>query len=1043
MAAQSHQTQVSTLQQANLQQLAQAQREAQPIQVTGIVSQVNFTQKKGEPSTFKIRCPNAGKTFDVVYKGYCPVRQGDTIYAICLMDAKQVLHILQHPFVQPSIDKDSIIQCFMKSCKAGYGPCVKLYNALSKISGDEASVIPFLTGIAQLWTDTKNPDIPQMFNGIDADTITKVLSWWHRERNLRRLYLFGLNKKEINASRMTCDEIYQQCMVNPYTIPAIPLDKCDNILKSLNKTPEADNRIKGSIARILWDNVHTKGWTGTPTRILAKQFPSTKDHIEGLRAHYGIVTDLDTAYLKFQHSVETWIADYIITKHLEDPITYDTPLDTDITLEDGRIIHRQSAHFSRELSEDQQRAVQGALDHTICVVTGGAGVGKCLAYDTEILMSNGTIKYVQDIVTGDTLMGPDSQPRSVLSICNGRDILYTIVPEYGASFTCNAPHVLTLQDGNATIFDISLQDYMARDATFQSNCYLFHVGVQYPERTVPIDPYLFGYCLKEAESEYIPEIYKVNSRRVRAALLKGIMAAYDTQPIMHDKVQVLKDIEYVANTLGYIVDHNSGTLIIRKGVPLKFTVHKLGVGTYYGFQLSGDGRFLLGDCLVTHNTTCLGQIIHNDELRGISHAVCSFTGKAVARIREVTKKRSPSTLHRLISNGRKYQRHIKNKQFEKQSEDFNEYDHIIIDEASMVTIELLYDFLQAYPGIKRLTFLGDVNQLPPIGWGSSLKQILKSETIPTYVLTTNYRVFTEDGQRDGIILNANAIVAHDENYPFHFVPTMNFTLTEGPIERVYDVIKSCRSYGVKADQLVVVTPYNRCLESINKTFQEIYNMGSRFIIDSRGLKWMIGDRVMLTENDAEIGVFNGETGSILDITPKAILIDFGQSGCHEFLLEPSVEKAEAKWGTSSYYKRGQKMDEVMEGDPDDPDERTVKKLIHAYALTIDKSQGSEWDYVILFIPEFNTGSFINKNRIYTAITRTKKATWVIVSDIEALSIAAVKLPAYRCENLSKRLMQKLPNLQPFKIAPVGRPEMNGDMPIERAPVEEGYEFDDF
>lgn len=166
---------------------------------------------------------------------------------------------------------------------------------------------------------------------------------------------------------------------------------------------------------------------------------------------------------------------------------------------------------------------------------------------------------------------------------------------------------------------------------------------------------------------------------------------------------------------------------------------------------------------------------------------------------------------------------------------------------------------------------------------------------------------------------------------------------------------------------------------------------------------------MLTENDQEIGVFNGESGTIRDITDKAILIDFGQSGCHEFLLEPTHDRYNYNQGNSRrYYNYGRDAaDDIRDGDEGDiDDERTVKRIIHSYAMTVDKSQGSEWDFVIFFVPEFNTGSFLNKNRIYTAVTRAKRCCWCVVSDIESFNITAVKTPPFRCENLNRRLKTK-------------------------------------
>ena len=795
----------------------------QVAEVTGRVTSVTFPKSRGDPTIFRILCPNVGRTFDAVCDMFCMLRENDTIYAMCMIDAEQRLHVIKSPFVQPPIDRDSIIQCFMRALRQGFGPVARLYKNMSQMAGGDDNVISYLTGLAQSWNDTRNTELLFMFNGVEPEDVKKLLFWWHKERNLRRLYLFGLTKGEINACRMTCDEIYNRCIENPYTIPAIPIEKCDAIMDRLNKKPGVNEQTRGTIIRAIWKNLAEFGWIGTPTRHLTKNFPGIKDHVEALKEHYGMVAELETAYLKFPHKVETWVAEYITMMRKRDKITYDTPLDQAITCEDGTVIERHSAHYTiGTISPDQMKAVQGALDHMICVITGAAGTGK---------------------------------------------------------------------------------------------------------------------------------------------------------------------------------------------------------------------------------SSVVGQIIHNLELRGISYAVCSFTGKAVARIREITKKKNPATMHRLIANSKKNQLDKRSSQFEKDIP-LSDYKYVLIDEASMITEELFYDFLQAYPNIEHLILVGDANQLSPIGWGTLFQQIIKSETVPVYKLTTNFRVYTANGERDGIILNANGMISHDIQFPFEFVETNNFSIIEGPIERVYDIIKGCFASGVKSEQIAILTPYNRSLDVLNRTFQSIYNVGARSVSDSRRVIWMIGDRVMLTENDQEIGVFNGETGVIRDITNAAILVDFGNSGCHEFLLEPTTQgRNNYGQGTAgSYSYRNKPADQVMDGDEGEiDDERTVKRLIHAFALTIDKSQGSEWDFVIGFIPEFNSGSFLCRNRIYTMCTRTKRAFWVVVPDKSLFEITAVRPPSYRCDNLARRLTALLPNLKPYKLEPVLKQlEMIGEgYEIPADAMDTGIDCDDF
>ena len=113
---------------------------------------------------------------------------------------------------------------------------------------------------------------------------------------------------------------------------------------------------------------------------------------------------------------------------------------------------------------------------------------------------------------------------------------------------------------------------------------------------------------------------------------------------------------------------------------------------------------------------------------------------------------------------------------------------------------------------------------------------------------------------------------------------------------------------------------------------------------------------------------------------------------------------------------------------------------------LDKSQGSEWDFVIFYIPEFNTGSFLNKNRVYTAITRTKRCCWCVVTDIDAFNAASVKPLGYRCENLARKLKSELPNMPAFRIPPLNQNlTMTDDLPVEVIPdyADNGVDSDDF
>ena len=151
--------------------------------------------------------------------------------------------------------------------------------------------------------------------------------------------------------------------------------------------------------------------------------------------------------------------------------------------------------------------------HANMGLVGAPGVGKCLGRGTPILMYDGTIKEVQDIQVGDLLMGDDSTPRTVLSLARGRERMYKIHQTKGGDYTVNESHILSLKmtkmakknthtyyiNGKAfrkgDIVDISVKDYIELSNGKKANLKGFKVGVDFPERDVPFDPYIIGLWL--------------------------------------------------------------------------------------------------------------------------------------------------------------------------------------------------------------------------------------------------------------------------------------------------------------------------------------------------------------------------------------------------------------------------------------------------------------------------------------------------------------------------------------------------------------------
>ncbi|NBX78122.1 AAA family ATPase, partial [bacterium] len=127
---------------------------------------------------------------------------------------------------------------------------------------------------------------------------------------------------------------------------------------------------------------------------------------------------------------------------------------------------------------------------------GPTGVGKCHGKGTKILMFDGSIKNVEDVIVGDLLMGDDSKPRKVLSLARGVDNMFKIIPNKGESFICNEPHVLSLKNTlTKKIVNIPLNEYINKSNTFKHTHKLWRTAVEFDSKEVKIDPYFMGLWL--------------------------------------------------------------------------------------------------------------------------------------------------------------------------------------------------------------------------------------------------------------------------------------------------------------------------------------------------------------------------------------------------------------------------------------------------------------------------------------------------------------------------------------------------------------------
>ena len=238
-------------------------------------------------------------------------------------------------------------------------------------------------------------------------------------------------------------------------------------------------------------------------------------------------------------------------------------------------------------------------------------------------------------------MGDDSRPRTVLSLARGRDKMYDIIPIKGEKYTVNQEHILCLRASenyeglnnyttNDNIIEISVKDYLQLPESTRELLKGYKVPVDFPEKEVPMDPYLIGSTL----TDNIPLVYKCNSRENRLKLLAGLL---DTNGKLNKKgtgfelIQknelLLDDVIFLARSLGFACYKNNDTINISgnglEEIPIKHVrshlappfpkvdkdvlvtgikVKYLKEDDYYGFTLDGNCRYLMGDFTVTHNT---------------------------------------------------------------------------------------------------------------------------------------------------------------------------------------------------------------------------------------------------------------------------------------------------------------------------------------------------------------------------------------------------------------------------------------------------------
>lgn len=359
----------------------------------------------------------------------------------------------------------------------------------------------------------------------------------------------------------------------------------------------------------------------------------------------------------------------------------------------------------------------------------------------------------------------------------------------------------------------------------------------------------------------------------------------------------------------------------------------------------------------TGKSTSLRALLMVLRKRNIGVALAAPTGRAAKRLTEATGGAvgfQAKTLHRLLE----YAPH--DNSFQRNEANPLPYQFVIVDEMSMVDILLFYHLLKALPPDAHLMLVGDADQLPPVGPGNVLRDLLRSETIPTARLTELFR----QAQQSQIVVNAHRInagqmpsVQREQKTDFYFVSE------ENPVRAarlVLDFVQNRipRHYGLNPmTDIQVLTPMYRGplgVNSLNEELQAHLNPDAPASIEWGGRVFRVGDKVMQQRNDYDKDVFNGDVGWIRAINRENSTVKV------EFLEEagPLIVSYEF---------------------------HELDELTLAYAVTVHKSQGSEYPAIILPLTREHY-MLLQRNLLYTAITRAKRLC-ILIGQPRALEVA--------------------------------------------------------
>lgn len=422
--------------------------------------------------------------------------------------------------------------------------------------------------------------------------------------------------------------------------------------------------------------------------------------------------------------------------------------------------------------------------------------------------------------------------------------------------------------------------------------------------------------------------------------------------ILDDEALFLPPFYYaevgVANKIKRLLEDSSGTLFDGT-LNIEEIVKQTSI-QYDDVQVAAIGQAVKSKFMVltggpgTGKTTTTLGIIAALESLGQSILLAAPTGRAAKRMSEATGKEA-KTIHRLLE-------YNPAEGYGRNDENPLQGGVLIVDESSMIDVILMNSLLKAVPSHMKVILVGDIDQLPSVGAGNVLRDIIDSDVVPVVRLT---RIFRQ-AQSSRIIINAHKInqgifpdISNGKDADFFFIKQED---PEVAAREIVNIVKNRipKAYHYSTNDIQVLAPMQRSVvgaTNLNIILQEAINPEGESL-SKGGFRYRKGDRVMQIRNNYDKEVFNGDIGYIKEVN-----------------LEERTLTA------------------IYEGRPVEYEDSELDELTLAYATTIHKSQGSE--YPVVVIPLLMTHFvMLQRNLIYTGITRAKKIC-IIVGTTKALA----------------------------------------------------------